>query len=71
MEKELNTSPLNTSQHITNKQINILKAKVKEKGRPITIWRKFNKAFAISKYIQLPQDQFQKALEWIEKYNAK
>ena len=55
-----------SSEYITAEQIEILKKKVKEKGRPITIWKRFNKAFEITRYKFLPENRFQEALEWIE-----
>lgn len=51
---------------ITPEQAEILKKRVKEKGRPISIWKKFNKSFGITRYKFLPKSQFQEAMEWIE-----
>ena len=61
-EKILNHS----SSYITQDQINILKAKVKQKGTPVSIWRKFNKAFCLKRYKFLPKSKFQEAVNWIE-----
>lgn len=66
MEKQ-NLEPT-TPECITSEQIEILKKKVKEKGRPIAIWKKFNKAFDITRYKFLPKSQFQEAIEWIKKW---
>ena len=52
---------------ITQEQIRILKKLVKEKEQlPVTIWRKFNQHFNISRYRFLPQHRFQEALNWLQ-----
>jgi hypothetical protein len=39
---------------------------VKVIGRPVTIWKKLNKAFGISRYKFLPENRFSEALVWLD-----
>ena len=58
----------NTEDTIDSQQINILRDKVKrQRQKPVTVWRKFNRHFAISSYKLLPRSQFSNALLWFEK----
>lgn len=56
-------------EYITQEQIEILKAKVKEMGKRQTaaVWKKMNKHFGISRYKFLPKNRLGEALEWLEK----
>ncbi len=55
-----------TEEHITSEQIEVLKRKVKEKGKPIAIWKKLNKHFEVNRYIFLPKNRFDEILAWLE-----
>ena len=48
---------------ITREQAKILKEKVSQKGRPISIWARFKKHFSLARYIHLPQSRFEEALQ--------
>ena len=60
--------PTTAKEYISEGQVEILKKKVSQKtDNPISIWKKFNKRFGITRYKFLPADQFQNALRWLEK----
>ena len=57
------------SEYISDRQIETLKQKVRQlPGKPITVWKKFNKFFDISRYRFLPAYKFDEALQWLEQY---
>lgn len=57
------------SETISLDQIKILKDIVTQKPqRNITIWKKFNAYFDISRYIHLPKEKFGKAKKWLKEY---
>ena len=58
-----------SSEYISDRQIETLKQKVRQlPGKPITVWKKFNKFFDISRYRFLPASKFDEALQWLEHY---
>ena len=58
-----------TPEYISDRQIETLKEKVRQlPGKPITVWKKFNKFFDISRYRFLPASKFDEALQWLEQY---
>ena len=55
------------SGYISDHQIEILKQKVRQlPDKPITVWKKFNKFFGISRYRFLPAAQFEEAVKWLD-----
>ncbi|MEK7485003.1 MAG: hypothetical protein AABZ60_11810 [Planctomycetota bacterium] len=59
----------NQPETISSEQIKILKQKVNEKGKSLTVWAKFKLHFEISRYIFLPRNRFQEALDWLSSYS--
>lgn len=58
--------------YISDQQIEILKQKVRElPDKPITVWKRFNKFFNITRYRFLPEAQFKQALNWLNAYQKK
>lgn len=54
---------------ITDRQIEILRETVRRMpGLSITIWKKFNKRFGITRYKFLPTAHFDEALAWLDRY---
>ena len=60
----------NREEYITNEQIEVLKQRVKRKGKPSSIWCKFRLHFDITRYIFLPRNRFREALDWLENYKC-
>lgn len=56
------------SETISKQQIKDLKNKVKKIGHPIQVWKKFNTYFGISRYIHLPKEKYNLAIQWIDSY---
>ena len=55
--------------YITQNQIEQLRNRVKKlSDKPITVWRRFNKAFDITRYKFLPRTRFNEALNWLDNY---
>ena len=55
--------------YITQEQMERLRNKVKKlNDKPITVWRKFNKYFSLTRYKFLPQSRFEEALQWLDNY---
>lgn len=65
-----NTSQIFDSEDfISEEQIEILRAKVKQiPGKAVSIWKKFNKHFSITRYKFLPAKNFDEALAWLASY---
>ena len=56
-------------EYITDRQIEILREKVKQMpGKAVSIWKKFNKRFGITRYKFLPAVHFNEALAWLNQY---
>ena len=61
--------PSDASEYVNERQIEILKQKVRSlSDKPITVWRKFNKFFDISRYRFLPASKFDDAVQWLDQY---
>ena len=60
--------PEQEEEYITSEQIKILQGRVKEKGRPITVWARLKLHFGVTRYIFLPRERFREVLDWLETY---
>ncbi|WP_372364798.1 hypothetical protein [Candidatus Uabimicrobium sp. HlEnr_7] len=60
-----------TDKYVTAEQINVLKAKVKKKGNPISVWAKLKSHFGVARYSFLPQRKFRDVIAWLENYESK
>lgn len=68
--EEQQSQPQQISEYISERQIEILKQKVRQlPDKPITVWKKLNKFFSISRYRFLPASKFEEALQWLEQYD--
>lgn len=56
-------------QYISEKQIEVLKKRVKAKGSPTKVWSQLKQQFEVTRYIFLPKSRFREVLDWLENYN--
>ena len=63
-------SSSDAAKYINDRQIEILKQQVRSlPDKPITVWKKFNKFFDISRYRFLPASKFEQAIQWLKRYS--
>jgi hypothetical protein len=69
LKEELKQVPPPTNiEYISEEQIKILKARVKEKGSSSEVWWKLKQHFGVTRYIFLPKSRFREVLDWLEQF---